>query len=150
MVSQRKKVGDVIGKDYGQRERENLYRPECLLHLPALPLYLMAAHWGWCTGNDLTTKAVHQAFRVDTNRARVVLRYFSRFETQISFLRPRRGAVRILALPPMDIVDRRRSRRRRCAEEGAAELAARKVREQELQRLRRWFLQRPNSVMSEE
>lgn len=83
------------------------------------------------------------------NRARAVLRYFSRFETQISFMRPRRGAVRILALPPMDIIDRRRSRRRRCADD-VAELAARKVREQEQQRLRRWFLQRPNSVISEE
>ncbi|MGJ3438267.1 hypothetical protein BSQ98_24680 [Serratia liquefaciens] len=150
MVGQQKKDGTVIDKNACQRERETFYRPECLSHLPSLPLYLMAAHWGWCTGNDLTAKAVHQAFRVETSRARAVLRYFSRFETQISFLRPRRGAVRILALPPMDIVDRRSSRRRRCAEEGVAELAARKVREQEQQRLRRWFLQRPNRVMLDE
>lgn len=151
MIGQQKKIGAVIEKHVCQHEREKFYRPECLSHLPAaLPLYLIVAHWGWCTGNDLTPKVVHQAFRVDMARARAVLRYFSRFETQISFFRPQRGVVRILALPPMGIVDGRSTRRRRCADEVAEQLAARKVREQEQQRLRRWFLQRPNRVITGE
>lgn len=118
-----------------QRNHDAFYRPPCLSHLPALPLYLMAAHWGWCTGEVLTRASVSAAFRLEPRRALAVVRYFTRYETDIAFVRPWRGAVRITALPPVTATRRVDAARTR---------VVRKGREQTSQSLRRWFLQRPN------
>lgn len=120
-----------------QRNHDAFYRPSCLSHLPALPLYLMVAHWGWCTGNVLTAAAVGEAFRLEPRRASAVMRYFARYETGVSFVRPWRGAIRITALPPV-VAGRH-------ADAGRARVA-RKGRIQDQQSLRRWFLQRPNGA----
>lgn len=120
-----------------QRNHDAFYRPACLSHLPALPLYLMAAHWGWCTGNVLTTAAVGEAFRLEPRRAQAVIRYFARYETDVVFMRPWWGAIRITALPPV-VAGRQ-------ADAGRARVA-RKGRVRDQQSLRRWFLQRPNGA----
>lgn len=125
-----------------QRNHEAFYRPAALSHLPDLPLYLMAAHWGWCTGEVLTRASVSAAFRLESRRALAVMRYFTRYETDIAFVRPWRGAVRITALPPMTATRRADAARNRVVRRG---------REQTSQSLRRWFLQRPNGpVVPEE
>lgn len=120
-----------------QRNHDAFHRPPCLSHLPVLPLYLMVAHWGWCTGNVLTAAAVGEAFRLESRRSQAVMRYFARYETDVSFVRPWRGAIRITALPPV-VAGRH-------ADAGRARVA-RKGRIQDQQSLRRWFLQRPNGA----
>lgn len=122
-----------------QRNHDAFYRPSCLSHLPALPLYLMVAHWGWCTGTVLTAAGVGAAFRLETRRAQAVMRYFARYETDVSFVRPWRGAIRVTALPPVE-PGRKTDAARRVARKG-------RVRDQ--QSLRRWFLQRPNGASGE-
>ncbi len=133
-----------------QRNHDAFYRPPCLSHLPALPLYLMVAHWGWCTGNALTAATVGEAFRMGSRRSQAVMRYFARYETDVSFVRPWRGAIRITALPPVVAgrhADAGRARvvAGRHADAGRARVA-RKGRIQDQQSLRRWFLQRPNGA----
>lgn len=116
-----------------QRNHDAFYRPAVLSHLPDLPLYLMAAHWGWVTGTVLTAAVVGAAFRLAPRRAQAVMRYFARHETRVCFTRPWRGAIRITALPPAETGRKT----------GAARRVSRKARVRDQQSLRRWFLQQP-------
>ncbi|WP_445582772.1 CaiF/GrlA family transcriptional regulator [Serratia marcescens] len=119
-----------------QGSHDAFYRPACLSHLPVLPLYLTVAHWGWCSGNVLTAAAIGEAFRLELRRAQTVMRYFARYETHVSFVRPWRGAIRVTALPPL-VAGRKVGVRRGVTRKGGM---------RDPQSLRRWFLQQSNGV----
>lgn len=76
-------------------------RPALLGHLPALPLYLLAAHWALLTGELLTTAAIGQTFGIEPRRARQVLRYLQQHPRKVLFerLMGRRLQLRVLAVP---------------------------------------------------
>ena len=80
------------------------HRPACLAHLPAMPLYLMAAHWALQTGELLTSGVVGSVFAVEPRRALAVLRYLQRYPTRVvcERLAGKSLRLRVIAVLPGD------------------------------------------------
>lgn len=141
-------AGDCLDSLPQQSNHLPFRRPACLAHLPALPLYLMAAHWALLTGEVLTSAAVGRCFAVEPRRAQEVLRYLQRHPTGVTFTRlaGRRLQLRVLAVPaddalppgrdveplsPLTRSQRETQRRHRRAEKARAQAQS-----------RQWFLTR--------
>lgn len=140
-----------------QGNHDAFCRPAGLDHLVGAPLYLLAAHWGVLTGTDLTVASVGQAFHIDTRRAREVLRYFLRYETNVTFLLLGRSplCLRIIAVRSATTAEVIVAAPEACPTEvlppGRKKRKTGNVSKQEETRaqMRRWFLQHPNLSVSD-
>lgn len=133
----------IAGK---QRNHGGFQLPASLVHLTDPPLYLAVAYWGLLTGGGFTREDVSQAFRISQRRAADVMSYISRERSDVitcerQLTREGRGR-RSLALiitavrEPMPVMTPPPPRARKTPSPGAAE---------QVQRLRHWFLSRPNT-----
>lgn len=128
-----------------QSNHEEYTLPDCLAHLPAMPLYLSVAYFGLLTQLVLSRELICRAFHIDSRRALEMLRYLSSGTPNVTCecipLTQGRG----YCLRIVDIVSLSRpSGGENVPRTMAPPRGGKLKRENAQQSMRQWFLRRPN------
>lgn len=127
-----------------QRNHENYYLPSELSHLGSPRLYMAVAYWGMMKGEAMSRDYISQVFHITPRRASDIMNYIHNDRQEVitshKSIEYMKSGQRVFLLKIISIKDSNGTQGKSRKKTSRNEIASKDT----VQKLRHWFLSRPN------